>query len=342
MGSHTFFTTLIVAALALSQLDSCLAIQCYDCNSGNNANCLTTSAGLNEVACSSNCFTSADANGVITRGCLAESANCTAPLCNSCNTDKCNTNLVCYICTGESCNAPTNATLGACGTADGQCYTIGTSAADMQRGCTSDTGAKCPKGSADTNCAICQTTNCNSLQYERDAGSCIQCTDCAGAQEASTAKTCGTVKYNQESLGCYTLLNGTVSRGCITTGQAACTTESNCTACSGAACNLAAQGFQCAQCNTLTNDNCRKGVGTPVTSCANTCFSGYWNGAGIRGCWDDASELMQYQCVNEKSHDCSQCQTSLCNVEPFSGAATIKQLGVGLLLGLALALRYAL
>ncbi|XP_022214693.2 variant-specific surface protein VSP4A1 [Drosophila obscura] len=338
MGSHTFFTALIVATLALSQLDSCLAIQCYQCNSTVSEACLTAPA--EEVACTRDCFTSSD-GGTIARGCLAENVTCVAPKCNSCNGDKCNTNLFCYQCTGESCNTPANNTLAACGLADAKCYTSGTSANAMLRGCTSDEGAKCPAGSTDASCATCNTTACNNVQYERDAGNCSQCSNCPGAQEASSATSCGKLLYNQASLGCYTINNGTVYRGCVTAEQT-CSTENSCTTCSEAACNLGAEEFQCAVCSTLTNDKCQKGADAPVTACPDKCFYGHWSGAGIRGCWDQASELMQYQCQNEKSHNCTICATSLCNIEAFSGAASRKQLGVGLLLGLILTLRCAL
>ncbi|XP_001356883.4 G surface protein, allelic form 168 [Drosophila pseudoobscura] len=422
MGSHTLFTALIVAALGLSQLDSCLAIQCYNCTSTDNGeNCLKNPASFSTVDCTNDCFTSAEP-GNITRGCLSGDANCSGFNCNSCNSDKCNTNLVCqqclgqaecgssnvtdtkynvvcgstdqvcvnqvnenqtvtrqcgsacatdakpdtcsscntalcnegmypttrlqcYSCTGETCNTPAITSLTACELVSAQCYMTGTSATAMQRGCTSDAGAKCQVGSTDTSCVICNTTSCNNLAYERDAGTCIECTNCAAEQNTTIAKSCGKLTYNQEDLGCYTLNNGTVTRGCLTAEQGACTTENSCKKCSEANCNVAAEAveFQCAMCSTLTDAKCQAGVDAPLTACtSNNCFYGYWNGAGIRGCFDQASELMQYQCVNEKSHECVQCTTSLCNKVPFSGADTLKKLSVGLLVGLVLALRYTL
>ncbi|XP_020799088.1 major surface trophozoite antigen 11 [Drosophila serrata] len=336
----------VITTLVFSQLDTSLAIQCFNCTSTENENCITNASGQSTVDCpNGNCFTSTDGKGTVTRGCFASETTCTETNCQTCNGDKCNTNAVCYNCTGDSCNTVAAAMLSACATDSSKCFTTGTSATNMTRGCTADTSLayKCPADTTDTSCAICDASQCNKVTYQRTEGSCITCTDCAGSQDTSKAAAC-TLLYNQASSGCYTTTAG--ARGCLGSLEGGCTDATTCTSCTGDNCNTAGQEFQCLACLTSEVSGCWSGTGTdiPKVACPNgTCFSGIWNGLGVRDCLTAGSELMQYQCENKvQPYGCETCKTSLCNNVKLNGASSLSQMGVvGLFLGLLVVLRSA-
>ncbi|KAH8282343.1 hypothetical protein KR054_006923, partial [Drosophila jambulina] len=283
-----------------------------------------------------------DGKGAVTRGCLATGTNCPDSNCQTCNSDKCNTNGACYSCSGDSCNSGLPANVYVCATNSSKCFTTGTSATNMTRGCTSDAAAKCPVDTKDPSCAICDSSLCNSLAYQRSEGSCVTCTGCSEAQDTSKAAACN-VLYNETfaSTGCYSTTAG--ARGCVSALEGGCTDATLCKSCTTDNCNTAAGEFQCYSCLSNAVSGCWDGTGTaiPTVACSNgTCFSGVWNGLGVRDCLTAGSDLMQYQCMNKIQ--CSTCTTSLCNKVSLNGAGSLSQMGVvGLLLGLMLVLRSA-
>ncbi|XP_017029581.1 keratin-associated protein 10-7 [Drosophila kikkawai] len=337
----------VITTLVVTQLDSSLGLQCLSCSS-TDANCLTNPSSVTGVDCSSNnCFTATAANGTVSRGCLPDGqTTCTdSTSCQICNTDKCNTNTVCYKCTGESCNTVTDAMLAVCSTDTSKCYTTGWSATNMTRSCTADTTQtyKCPADATDPSCSICSTAQCNKVAYQREEGSCITCPNCVEAQEASAGQAC-TILYNQTFTGCYTTTAG--ARGCLNNLEGGCTDATTCQSCTANNCNTAAGPFKCIACLSNEVSGCWTGEGTelPSVDCANgTCFSGVWNGLGVRNCITAGSELMQYQCINKvEPYRCQTCTTSLCNKDSFNGSGSLSQMGVvGLFLGLLVVLRSA-
>ncbi|KAH8258552.1 hypothetical protein KR038_006143 [Drosophila bunnanda] len=335
----------VITALVVIQLDYSLAITCINCNSTGIDDCLTNPTGQSAVECpSGNCITSTDGKGMVSRGCLASGTTCPdSTNCQICTGDNCNTQSVCYSCTGDSCNTVTPAMLTVCATGSTKCFTTGSSSTTMIRGCTTDTATTCPSNTQDTSCAICNASECNNLTYERSVGSCITCTGCAESQDTSKAQACKLL-YNQTSTDCYTTTAG--ARGCVASLEGGCTDANTCTACTGENCNTAGQEFQCLACLSNEVSGCWSGTGTdiPKVSCpAKKCFSGIWNGLGVRDCLTSGSELMQYQCNNKvEPYQCTVCETSLCNVVNLNGASSLSQMGVvGLLLGLMVVLRSA-
>ncbi|XP_016926307.3 keratin-associated protein 10-6 [Drosophila suzukii] len=416
----------LITAVVFSQLDSTVAIPCYSCNStGTDAgNCLMSPSTQNSIDCETGCSTSISEDGTLIRGCQLTS--CTSPSCWSCQTDNCNTNIVCkeclgledcatanvtdakynavcpssagqqcvsqvngnktvsllcgtacssatctscatslcnanlypadrrqcYSCSGTDCNKFEESMITGCSQTDAKCFTTGTSETNMTRGCTSaDTAIKCAADSTDPDCLICDTNLCNTLQYQRDAGSCLICDNCAAQQDANDKKSCDLALYNQ-TIGCYTVTTGTtVSRGCLNKLDGECSATNNCTSCSESGCNVAAVdvAFECIACISNEVADCwsaTKPEELPVVKCDNgTCFSGIWRGLGVRDCFTSASQLMQYQCDHKvEGHQCTTCTTpTKCNKDPFNGAASLSQMGVvGLLMTLMLALRSSL
>ncbi|KAH8269708.1 hypothetical protein KR018_001633, partial [Drosophila ironensis] len=282
-------------------------------------------------------------NGTITRGCWAstEETKCEAPSCNACNSDKCNTNLVCYNCT--TCNTVTDSNLLWCPLND-KCFTYGTDATNMVRGCTSNTtNASCANTNVNSNtnkCLTCDSGKCNNLPYEKEAVSCFQCDgsseDCTGLQAENTNKTCN-VAYYQDS-GCFTYVNGDkINRGCVNAFTGNCSETAGCSECTTDACNGENQSFKCYACISSVDSKCWEGSSTEIATVecpAKKCFSGYWNRQMVRQCFTGASELMQYQCNNKvEGHQCTVCEESLCNTKAYSGASGLSQVGVlGLLI----------
>ncbi|EDW90352.1 keratin-associated protein 10-1 [Drosophila yakuba] len=316
-----------------------------------------TTTGYNAL-CPENgqvCVNQLNENKTVTRQCGVACAAGTESTCSSCTESLCNVGLYpknrrqCYTCSGAECNAVTSTSVAGCSQVDAGCFTTGTSTSNMTRGCTSaTTGTKCAADSSDPSCLVCNSDFCNSLAYQRDAGSCIICENCAPQQVATEAKSCGEAQYNQ-TVGCYTMTSGTnVIRGCLNALEAGCSTTNSCTSCSENACNVAASEFKCIECISNEVSGCWSAsdpATLPAVSCPNgTCFSGVWNELGVRGCFTSASHLMQYQCTAKvEPHQCITCTESLCNKVAFNGAGPLGQVGVvGLLMGLVIALRSAL
>ncbi|EDW75500.1 uncharacterized protein Dwil_GK23784 [Drosophila willistoni] len=411
---NNILTTLLATALFACGLNLASSLNCYQCNSSADPNCITNLTAVTTVTCDKSCVTYQATNLTLIRDCLDD---CPAGVtCQQCKTDNCNTNLVCqncqgqedcsvpskltdslaicsegdvcitqlndnstisrscgtaasctdstkcatcdvakcnvqlfpadrlqcYTCSGDSCDAVNNSTLTPCGLNNAQCYTLGSSAADMQRGCTSDSGTKCTAESTDANCLLCNNeTGCNNLTYNRNGGTCVQCDNCSAAQEATAAAACPESNYTQ-SVGCYTQTkDNVVSRGCLNAlaYNVACTNETDCSSCDTANCNIELvevdTTFKCQRCYTYNYDTCTEGK-SEALACDNTtetkCFAGKWGDLVVRDCLDEASELMQYQCVNEVA-DCKVCDESGCNLWAYSAAGLI-QMSLGLIMGL--------
>ncbi|KAH8413332.1 hypothetical protein KR009_010052 [Drosophila setifemur] len=350
MRGYNLFAILI-AAIVASQLDSTLAIQCYSCTSSANDNCLNSPSSLTTVDCDTDCYTSTDGKGALTRGCLTAGTTCTGPTCNSCNTDKCNVNLVCQECLGEpDCGqtAVTGVNYNAVCLNDQFCVNQVNANNTVSRSC----GKACDTGvSADT-CSSCQTALCNQGFYPASRLQCYKCTgDACNNVADNMIVGCGLTAGEK----CFT--SGTsatnLTRGCTSdTTNAKCpadSTDASCRICDSAKCNSLTYDvldeFTCFACISSQTPACWAGGADatyPKVACSNkTCFSGYWNGQMVRDCFSSASSLMQYQCDNNvKGHQCNKCTTANCNFVAYDGASALSQVGVvGLILASIVAMR---
>jgi len=296
--------------------DNCEAPDCLSCDSnlcnsplmcrqcdGSQPECATTNAtdkAYNRL-CAANQFCRIDLNenGTLTRGCGAECPNGDTN-CDSCKEDNCNVGIfpkdrrLCYQCSGEACNTVTATMMNPCSlyqTKDQKCYTIGTDDKTMQRGCTSDTGAKCPIASTDPNCAFCDDQNgCNNRAFSSVLGSCIKCNNsdaCIASQSKDKAVNCAASNYTQTDNSCYSQLfaNGTMDRGCTNElNGRECTDSQNCIKCNGTACNTEAGTFTCLTCRSDNYLPCRQAAvgGSPCQNPSLTsessmqCYEGQW------------------------------------------------------------------
>ncbi|XP_034473963.1 protein psiQ [Drosophila innubila] len=361
--------------------DTCQPPACLTCNT-NNCNsflmcrhcdatqpeCATTNAtadAYNQL-CAANqvCRNDLNGNGSVQRGCGVACASGDTS-CKTCNTDNCNGGIypedrrLCYQCSGATCNNVNAANLSPCAVynqKDQKCYTIGTDDKTMQRGCTTDTDAKCPLASTDPNCSFCDSLNgCNNQTFESVLGGCIKCSDadtCIQNQQPDKATNCAASNYTQTENSCYYQLhaNGTVSRGCTNELKGTgCLATENCVQCNGTACNVQAGTFSCLTCRSDNYAPCRKAEVGP-TKCTNSslsdpasmqCFSGEWDGVVLRGCLIDLGPLLKYQCENKDDDRCMICKGPNCNDKKYNGAATLQHMGLGLM-GLLFLVRNAL
>ncbi|XP_023165417.2 keratin-associated protein 5-4 [Drosophila hydei] len=353
-------TTCVAPTCLTCKTDNCNeARMCKQCF-GSQPDCGRTNGSAD--AFNTLCLTATDqcaivvaANGTVSRGCRGACA-ANDPNCKSCTTDNCNVGIfpenrrLCYQCNGDTCGTPDNASmLLGCDIyqATGQkCYTIGTSATTMQRGCQTDSTAdnKCSASSTDPNCLFCDNENgCNNRPYSRVLGSCYKCNDadkCLLQQEAGKESACAPAVYTQNENSCYTQLfnNGSVGRGCTNELADGCETTQNCNACTGDNCNVNIATFQCLICRSDYYAPCRQAKVQPENCPASSltgpqamkCFSGEWDGVVVRGCLSEASALMQYQCTAEADTRCQTCTGLGCNRLVYNGAATLQQMGLGL------------
>ncbi|KAH8377442.1 hypothetical protein KR093_005459, partial [Drosophila rubida] len=334
-------------------------LMCRQCD-GSQTECTTTNASSNAYnqLCSANqwCRNVLNDNGTVSRGCGDQCAAGDAK-CSSCNDkDNCNLGIYptdgrqCYQCNGEACNTVTASQLTPCSVykSEGQkCYTIGTDAKTMARGCITDGAAKCTATATD-GCLLCDNENgCNNKTYSAVLNKCIKCNDSAGcfnAQKASDAQDCPASTYTQGAPNCYTqsFANGTVVRGCVNELLGTCDAQSSCQDCSGEACNTNDATFTCYLCRSDNDPACRTMENIGASPCTNTsltspdskkCFSGEWDGVVLRGCLIDLSPLMNYQCNNDADDRCLTCSGVNCNNETkkYNGAGTLQHIGLGML-----------
>ncbi|KAM8717182.1 hypothetical protein ACLKA7_003965 [Drosophila subpalustris] len=355
------------ACLTCSTSNCNSALMCRHCD-GSQPECATTNATADAsyqlCAADQLCRNDLNPNGTVTRGCGAACASGDTN-CLTCEKDNCNGDIypadrrLCYQCTGATCNN-VNATMPIpCAlyqTKDQKCYTVGTDDKTMQRGCSSDTDAKCPITSTDPNCVFCDDSNgCNNRPFESVLGSCIKCSNsdtCIEAQQADKSQDCAASNYTQTENSCYYQLDasGVVSRGCVNElKDKECLATQNCVECNGTACNIQAGTFTCLTCRSDNYAPCRQAHVGPEP-CVNTslsspssmqCFSGEWNGIVVRGCLIDLGPLMKYQCENKADERCKICTSANCNIETYNGAANLQHMGLGLM-ALIFLIRHAL
>ncbi|KAH8324454.1 hypothetical protein KR074_007941 [Drosophila pseudoananassae] len=207
------FVAVLITAVVFSQLDVSEAIYCYSCTSAN-ASCLTDLTKIDTVDCGSKeCAIATSDTGVITRGCSngTDTEPCKSPSCIGCNGERCNNNVVCYSCTGESCNTVKDEMLQGCSSTD-KCFSSGTSATNMTRGCTSNTtNANCSVSTTE-GCSICETGKCNSQAYEEPTTdptpAVFECYSCTSSLNSACWGGKDTTKY--ETVSCT---NGTCFSG---------------------------------------------------------------------------------------------------------------------------------
>ncbi|KAH8240675.1 hypothetical protein KR026_003358 [Drosophila bipectinata] len=230
------FVAVLITAVVLSQLDVSVAIHCYSCTSAN-ASCLTDVTNVDTVDCGTKeCAINTTDTGVI-RGCsnATDAAPCNSPSCMGCNGDKCNLNVVCYSCTGDSCNTVNDEMLLGCPLND-KCFSSGTSATNMTRGCTSNTANANCSVSTTEGCSICDTGKCNSQVYEEPttdptpaAFECYSCSSslnsaCWDAKDTSkletvscTNKTCFSGYWNRQFVrDCFSSASSLMQYQCTT------------------------------------------------------------------------------------------------------------------------------
>lgn len=282
-----------------------LCSHCY----GSQTECATSTANgtsFNQLCTSATqvCLNQVNENGTVTRGCAdSPCANADDAKCKSCNdTDNCNVGIFpadarqCYQCSGADCNAPTSTQLLPCslyGVENQQCYTIGTDAKTMTRGCNTDATAKdCATGSTDASCLFCNDQNgCNNRTYSTVLGTCMKCNNsdtCVLAQDSSKAEACAAANYTLSVNQCYLELtsNGNVARGCVNelTDNKVCNAAENCQICEGSACNVQDGTFTCLTCRSDNFAPCRQAEVGPepcINSVNSTesmkCYSGEWS-----------------------------------------------------------------
>ncbi|KAH8409605.1 hypothetical protein KR222_011163 [Zaprionus bogoriensis] len=350
---------------------SCLTCDTEKCNAfllcsqcdGSQEACSTsnaTEASFNRLCTSASqvCLNQVNENGTVTRGCGEPCATTDDGKCLSCSTDKCNVGIFpearrqCYQCTGETCNDVADTMLKPCAkyaTEGQQCYTIGSDAKTMVRGCDTDAGATCAAGSTNASCAFCSDqSGCNNRTYSSVLGSCIKCNNsdtCVLAQDASKAESCAAANYTQSGNSCYYNIttSGTVVRGCYNelSADETCDEAAGCKKCEGSACNVEAGIFTCLTCRSDNYEPCRQAAvgGTPCVNSSLTspsslqCYEGEWDNVVVRGCLIDLGQLMTYQCKNDADDRCEICSGIDCNkeVDRFNGAASLGHLSFGLL-----------
>lgn len=282
-------------------------LMCRQCD-GSQAQCATSA--VNETSynalCTSAtqvCKISLNGNGTLTRGCdNTECASGTDASCKSCKEDNCNAGIFpadrrqCYQCTGDACNTVTEAMLQPCTINEREnqkCYTIGSDAKTMQRGCTTDANTKCAIDTTDGNCSLCSDANgCNKRPYSSILGPCIKCSNgdtCIPAQDKSKAENCAASVYTQTVNQCYFQLNsdGSVQRGCVNelANGTTCEEKNNCNICEGSACNIQEGIFSCLTCRSDNFAPCRQAhvgslpcLDSSLNSNASMkCYSGEWS-----------------------------------------------------------------
>lgn len=222
------------------------------------------------------CITGIDATGNTIRGCENSITVTSQALCE---TDKCNTGLYpidrlsCYQCSGVECISesllPTGHGVCSLYKENDECYLIVSEDGEtITRGCVSDE-ITCTDNE---HCISCPASGCNS-QAEQQY--CIQCSgnDCLTDLDAGTVCPSGaSLSYEQ----CYTYNNKeTVIRGCISSAEddikTICNDDENgqCTLCSGANCNNAAENVyaSCIVCDSTTG-NCDENLNALASDCA--------------------------------------------------------------------------
>ncbi|ALC49098.1 CG15773 [Drosophila busckii] len=325
--AQTLILTTIVLLVQLTVI--ALSLECYACDSAEDAECATRPGQQLEVeecqAAQDECVTSITA-GLTRRGCLGRlypNGYCAAP-CERCNTSLCNrlvypvNRLRCYQCNGASCidvsERPQLLLPCPVYSAEDRCYTNILHISNTQRGCEhTDLPATCPHV-----CLKCNYNGCNSNRTIEEAR-CLSCMhmrnnpnpQCLRQQQAAAAAAVGGTEcalsnatvsecVNKFMIGhkerCYTHINKqteVLQRGCSTTMGFFPTGELH--ECYGENCNTQCQDIACAVCNSTSSniDNCRRGIALSAEQCApgtTSCYSCEKDTLIRRGCADASYE----------------------------------------------------
>lgn len=295
---------LVVGITLLQLILGCYSLECYSCDSAENAECATRPGQQLEVEeCASStdeCVISITA-GLTRRGCLKRlypNGYCAEP-CDRCKTSLCNRHiypvnrLQCYQCSGADCidvsQRPSFLLPCPIYNSDDRCYTNIMHLSNTQRGCVySNLPDSCPH--------VCLKCNYNGCNMERTVSEsrCLQCTHnsvspnsnclrdqnqehgtrCALSNETVTQCT-NKVMYGHRER-CYTHRNtqtNVLQRGCSTTMGFFPTGEL--TECYGDNCNDQCQDIACATCNSTSDTRCRVGLSLSSKQCAPGTVSCY-------------------------------------------------------------------
>ncbi|XP_032594930.1 uncharacterized protein LOC6565579 [Drosophila grimshawi] len=297
---------LLLGIMVMMQLlHTSTGLECYACDSAEDAECATRPGQQLEVEeCiqpNDECVISITA-GLTRRGCLRRlypNGYCAEP-CYRCDTSLCNRHvypvdrLRCYQCNGAACIDVSERPqlLLPCPVyhAEDRCYTNILHLSNTQRGCEhTNLPVGCPHV-----CLKCNYNGCNAERTVTESH-CLQCThnrlspnaDCQREQQPQSADKCAvsnatvTECVNKVMLGhlerCYTHRNRQTEvfqRGCSTTMGFFPTGELD--ECYGNNCNAQCQDIQCATCNSTSNPNCRSGHALRSEPCApgtTACYS---------------------------------------------------------------------
>ncbi|KAH8345297.1 hypothetical protein KR067_004359 [Drosophila pandora] len=321
--SHQQLVLLALGTLLLLGMTTIQALECYNCDSAEDAECATRPGQQLEVEeCQQTndvCVTSISA-GVTRRGCLARlypNGYCAAP-CDQCNTSLCNRHvyptdrLRCYQCSGSDCIDVSSKPhlLLPCPVyrEEDRCYTNVMHLSNTQRGCEyTNLPTTCPHV-----CLKCNYNGCNNEKTVTESR-CLQCThqrlspnpDCLRNQQPEeegedTPEQCSlsnvtvTQCVNKVMYGhrenCYTHRNTqteVLQRGCSTTMGFFPTGELS--ECHGEMCNSQCQDIACAVCNSTADAGCREGRSLVTEKCAagtTACYSCEQDTFLRRGCAD--------------------------------------------------------
>ncbi|KAM8718408.1 hypothetical protein ACLKA7_001597 [Drosophila subpalustris] len=306
--------------LLLQLLLVCNGLECYACDSAEDAECATRPGQQLEVEeCSvagDVCVTSITA-GLTRRGCLRRlypNGYCAEP-CDRCNTSLCNRHvypvnrLRCYQCNGAQCIDVSQRPqlLLPCPVyhAEDRCYTNILHMSNTQRGCEH---TNLPDGCPHV-CLKCNYNGCNA-EVTVSESRCLQCThnrlspnpDCQREQQqpehesdkcalnnATVPQCVNKVMFGHRER-CYTHRNNqtdVLQRGCSTTMGFFPTGDLS--ECYGDNCNSQCQDIACATCNSTSDPNCRRGHALNSKQCAPgtvACYSCEQDTLLRRGCAD--------------------------------------------------------
>ncbi|XP_061397345.1 uncharacterized protein LOC133333026 [Musca vetustissima] len=244
-GINTYGCLGVILVFAL-MVSSGNALNCYQCNSNDDPNCLDNSKLEEAKTCEGDgvtkCFVSND-GGVITRGCLKADQDCTGGNCISCDTDNCNNHNICKKCTTDDADCSQTDVSDKkyndiCPAADTQCF-VNVKDKKVERRC----AAADDSCSSDTICKKTTGSLSNAGLFPSKRIHCYQCAvnGCSDVTANSVAsKPCRNYIDNDV---CYMTAESatSVTRGCKSDDTSKCSSgsEQGCVTCSTDNCNNA-------------------------------------------------------------------------------------------------------
>lgn len=262
---------------------------CRTCNSTQNVNCIRAGTSFASVVCrlyNDECFTHADSNNIVTRGCLNNRAvpieiieNCSnkSDACLTCtDSNGCNSKVVdgefCLECDSTNdpnCFSSTNFTMRKqCPLSPNRvgCYLFDDGGEIVKRGCVADLLPEetdmCRREGPE--CKTCIGNDCNAQPKFQSCRTCnstatVNCIRSSGAVPSTVCR-----KYTDE---CYVHVdNNIVTRGCLSASlleeperQICSSGTESCQSCNGTAnCNnQLVDGEFCLECDSASDENCR-------------------------------------------------------------------------------------